>query len=74
MTTSKQTLKLTPEEMAQLLGTDRTVSVTFSGPEYQEVEALAEHRGVAIEEYLKALVREERDAAIELARAAAAKK
>jgi hypothetical protein len=74
MATGKQTLKLTPEEMTALLGTDRTVSVTFTGPEYGEVEMLAEHRGVSIEEYLKTLVREERDAAIELARAATAKK
>ena len=50
------------------------MSVTFTGPEYAEVEALADHRGLAVEEYLKALVREERDAAIELAKAAAAKK
>jgi prolyl-tRNA editing enzyme YbaK/EbsC (Cys-tRNA(Pro) deacylase) len=74
MTTGKQTLKLSPAEMAALIGTDRTVSVTFSGPEYGEVEALAEHRGVSIEEYLKTLVREERDAAIELARASTGKK
>ena len=39
-----------------------------------EVEALAEHRGVSIEEYLKTLVREERDAAIELAKASSGKK
>ena len=74
MATGKQTLKLSTEEMAALLGTERTVSVTFTGPEYGEVEMLAEHRGVSIEEYLKTLVREERDAAIELARAATAKK
>jgi hypothetical protein len=60
--------------MAALIGSDRTVSVTFSGPEYGEVEALAEHRGVSIEEYLKTLVREERDAAIELAKASSGKK
>jgi len=74
MTTGKQTLKLSSEEITAILGTDRTVSVTFTGPEYAEVEALAEHRGVSIEEYLKALVREERDAAIELARESTGKK
>ncbi|MGD0527191.1 MAG: hypothetical protein ABSE49_18770 [Polyangiaceae bacterium] len=74
MSSSKQTLKLSPEEIKAIVGTDRTISVTFTGPEYAEVEALADHRGLSIEEYLKALVREERDAAIELAKAAAAKK
>ncbi|HEY3815761.1 MAG TPA: hypothetical protein VGL81_01240 [Polyangiaceae bacterium] len=74
MTTGKQTLKLTSEEITAILGTDKTVSVTFTGPEYQELEVLAELRGVAIEEYLKTLVREERDAAIALAKAESGKK
>ena len=69
MTTGKQTVKLTAEEIGALIGTDQTISVTFTGPEYAELEALAEVRGLAVEEYLKALVREERDAAIELAKA-----
>jgi hypothetical protein len=68
MTTGKQTLKLSPEEIKAIVGTDRTVSVTFTGPEYSELETLAELRSVSVEEYLKALVREERDAAIELAK------
>jgi len=74
MTTGKQTLKLSAEEIAAVLGTDRTVSVTFTGPEYGEVEALAEHRGASIEDYLKALVREDRDATIARAAASAGKK
>lgn len=74
MTTGKQTLKLSAEEIATIVGTDRTVSVTFTGPEHAEVEALAEHRGVSIEEYLKTLVREDRDATIARAAASTAKK
>ena len=74
MTTGKQTLKLSPEEIAKIVGTDRTVSVTFTGPEYGEVEALAEHRGVPVEDYLKTLVREDRDATIARASGSTGKK
>jgi hypothetical protein len=71
MTIGKQTLKMSPEELSALLDSEHTVSVTLTGQEYAEMEMLAEHRGVSVEEFLKALVREERDAAIELARLSA---
>jgi hypothetical protein len=69
MTTGKSTLKLSTEELRALLDTEQTVSVTFTGPEYAELELLAEHRGLPVDQFLKALVREERDAAIDAAKA-----
>jgi len=71
MTIGKQTARMSTDQLRALLETERPVTVTFTGPEYAELEMLAQHRGLPVEEFLKALVREERDAAIELAKATA---
>ncbi len=72
MTAGKQTTKMTAAELEALLKTPQTVTITFTGDEYAELALLAESRGLAVDQYLKTLVREERDAALELARLAGA--
>jgi hypothetical protein len=72
MTYGKQTTKMTADELNELIATSRTVTVTFTGEEYAAAAMLAENRGQSIEQYLKTLVREETDAAIELAKLAGA--
>jgi hypothetical protein len=72
MTAGKQTTKMTADELSALLSTPQTISITFTGEEFATLSMLAEGRGLPIEQYLKTLVREERDAAIEAAKAAGA--
>jgi hypothetical protein len=68
MTIGKQTARMSTDQLRALLDTERTVTVTLTGPEYAELEMLAQHRGLPVEEFIKALVREDRDATIERAR------
>ena len=68
MTVGKQTTKMTAAELTELLSTAQTVTVTFTGEEYAALTMLAESRELNAEQYLKALVNEEREAALELAK------
>jgi hypothetical protein len=68
MTIGKQTARMSTDQLRSLLETERSLTVTFTGPEYAELEMLAQHRGLPVDQYLKALVREDRDATIEQAR------
>jgi hypothetical protein len=65
--TTKKMSDMSEAELAQILAKSHTVTVTFSGDQYAEALMLAERRELDVPGYLKELVREEREALVELA-------
>ena len=64
---TKKMSDMTEAELAQILTKNHTVTVTFTGEQFAEALMLAERRELDVPGYLKELVREEREALVELA-------